>query len=300
MTTTDAAGAVVVGYDASPHSDTALAWAVRYATDHGRPLLIVHAAGVPTVYASFAGPVENRRELRIAGRRTTDLALGQVRSQAPELDVKVHLAMGTARDVLLDSLAGAHLLVVGSRGRGSIAAFLLGSVSAGVAGHSTCPVVVVRTAERRDPHSTFAGHVVVGIDGTASSEAVLEAAFALASAQSQPLAVLHTWAGVVTHRDLTDYEVRLETNDENELLVAESLAGFSEKYPDVLVHVRQEEGDPGRALVDASRDAELVVVGSRGRGDAKAVFLGSVSRHVVEHAHAPVMVVRTAVEQVPA
>ena len=241
---------MVLGYDATPHSDTALAWAVDYASNHRRPLLIVHAAGVPTVYASFAGPVENRKELRIAGRRTTDLALVQARRLAPDLDVRVHLSLGNPHDVLLDSLTGAHLLVLGTRGRGSVASLMLGSVSVGVSAHAPCPVAVVRTAERRDPRSVYAD------------------------------------------RDLTSYQVLLETSDEHERIVAESLAGFSEKYPDVTVTVHQDEGEPGRTLVQASRDADLVVVGSRGRGDAAATLFGSVSRHVVEHAHCPVFVVR--------
>ena len=292
MTTTAAPGAVVVGYDDTPHSDAALVWAVEYASTHRRPLLIVHALGVPTVYTSFAGPVENRKELRIAGRRRTDRALAKACKLAPDLDVRVHLSLGHARDVLLDSLAGAHLLVVGSRGRGTLASLLLGSVSVGVSAHSPCPVVVVREAERRDPHGEVAGKVVVGVDGGEASMAALAEAFELASSRGQALAVVHAWDAAMLYRDLTVYEVVLETSDEHQRIVAESIAGFCEKYPDVTVTVHQDEGDPGRALVAASREAELVVVGSRGRGDAAATLFGSVSRHVVEHAHCPVVVVR--------
>ena len=283
---------MVLGYDATPHSDTALAWAVDYASNHRRPLLIVHAAGVPTVYASFAGPVENRKELRIAGRRTTDLALVQARRLAPDLDVRVHLSLGNPHDVLLDSLTGAHLLVLGTRGRGSVASLLLGSVSVGVSAHAPCPVAVVRAAERRDPRSVYADRVVVGVDGSDASMAALDAAFEVASSRQRALAVVHAWGGAFLYRDLTSYQVLLETSDEHERIVAESLAGFSEKYPDVTVTVHQDEGEPGRTLVQASRDADLVVVGSRGRGDAAATLFGSVSRHVVEHAHCPVFVVR--------
>ena len=283
---------MVVGYDDTPHSDLALTWAVDYASKHRRPLLIVHAAGVPTVYASFAGPVENRSRLRIEGRRRTDLALVKARRLAPDLDVRVHLSLGNAHEVLLDSLTGAHLLVVGSRGRGRFASLLLGSVSVGVSAHSSCPVAVVREAERRDPQSRFAGRVVVGVDGSEASMAALDAAFELASARRQPLAVVHAWGAALLYRDLTTHDVVLETTDEHERIVAESLAGFAEKYPEVTVTVHQDEGDPGRTVVAASHDADLVVVGSRGRGDAVATLFGSVSRHVVENAHCPVVVVR--------
>ena len=291
MTTTAATQAVVVGYDGTPPSELALEWAVLYADAHHRPLLIVHAAGMPTVYDSFAGPVENRQQLRIAGRRITDRAYGMAHRLAPDLDVRVHLALGGTHSVLLDSLNGAHLLVVGSRSRGTLARLLLGSVSVAVSAHASCPVVVVRAPERRDPESAYAGRIVVGVDGSDASMAALDMAFELASTERRPLAVVHAW-GAMLYRDMMSYELLAETADEHERLVAESLAGFAEKYPDVEVTTHQDGGDPGRALVEASRHAELVVVGSRGRRDAIATVFGSVSRHVVEHAHSPVLVVR--------
>lgn len=292
MTTHAAKGAVVVGYDATPHSDAALDWAVRYATDHGRPLLITHAAGVPTVYENLAGPTENRKELRIAGRRVTDRALVLVKERAPDLDVSVHLALGNAHDVLLDSAVGAHLLVVGSRGRGSLASLLLGSVSVGVSAHAPCPVAVIRPEIDRARFGPFVGRIVVGVDGSDASIGALDFAFELASAEYKPLAILHAWGSAGVYKDLMSYEVRLETAEEHELQVAESIAGYSEKYPDVLVTQHQDEDDPSRTLVVASEDADTVVVGSRGRRDAASVVFGSVSRFVVEHAHCPVIVVR--------
>jgi nucleotide-binding universal stress UspA family protein len=292
MTTNAAKGAVVVGYDATAHSDAALDWAVRYATDHGRPLLVVHAAGTPTVYESLNGAGENRKELRIAGRRVTDRALVHVKERAPHLDVSVHMALGNAHDVLLDSVEGAHLLVVGSRGRGSLASLLLGSVSVGVSTHAPCPVVVVRPENDRARFGPFVGRIVVGVDGSDASMAALDFAFELASTEFKPLAIVHAWGAAGVYRDLMSYEVRLETAEEHELMVAESIAGYAEKYPDVLVTQHQDEEDPSRTLVTASEDADTIVVGSRGRRDAKAVLFGSVSRFVVEHAHCPVIVVR--------
>jgi nucleotide-binding universal stress UspA family protein len=292
MTTNAAHGAVVAGYDATAHSDAALDWAVRYATDHGRSLLVVHAAGTPTVYESINGAGENRKELRIAGRRVTDRALVRVKERAPHLDVEVHMALGNAHDVLLDSVEGAHLMVVGSRGRGSVASLLLGSVSVGVSTHAPCPVVVVRPENDRARFGPFVGRIVVGVDGSEASMAALDFAYELASTEFKPLAIVHAWGAAGVYRDLMSYEVRLETAEEHELMVAESIAGYAEKYPDVLVTQHQDEEDPSRTLVTASEDADTVVVGSRGRRDAKAVVFGSVSRFVVEHAHCPVIVVR--------
>lgn len=291
MTTTAAKGAVVVGYDATPHSDAALDWAVRYATQHKRSLLVVNAPGVPTVYDTFRGAEENRRELRIAGRRTTDRALVRVKERAPDLEVSAHVALGSARDVLLDSAGDAHLLVVGSRGRGSLASLLLGSVSVGVSAHATCPVVVVRPETDRARFGPFVGRIAVGVDGSEASIGALDFAFELASTELKPLAIVHSWGVAGVYADLMSHELRLETAEEHELQVAESIAGYAEKYPDVVVTQHQDESDPARTLVTASEDADTLVLGSRGRGDAASVVFGSVSRFVVEHAHCPVIVV---------
>ncbi|QNN51189.1 universal stress protein [Nocardioides mesophilus] len=291
MTTSAANGAVVVGVDATTHSDAALEWATRYATAHHRPLLLVHAAGVPTVYESLSGPTENRRELRIAGRRTTDRALGLVRQQAPELEVRVHMALGIARDVLLDSIEGAHLLVVGSRGRGSLASFVLGSVSVGMAAKAPCPVVVVRPIMARHEDSPYFGSVVVGVDATDLSQAALEQAFDLASTEGRALVVMHAWGpGLVMYHQPP--EIETFAGEEHHLALAEALAGYAERYPDVAVTEYHTQQEPGRELVRISEDAYLVVVGSRGRSEARSVIFGSVSRYVVEHARCPVMVVR--------
>jgi nucleotide-binding universal stress UspA family protein len=296
MTSTQALGAVAVGYDSTPHSDVALAWAVRHAAALHRPLLLVHACGVPRGYAGYgdASLTVTRHELRVAGRRVLNQGLALARKLDPDVELREHLAVGLPRDVLDEVTAsGAHLLVVGTRGHGRVSSYLLGSVSEGVSVGATCPVVVVREHEVPDKHSPYAGRIVVGIDGTDVSRAALDAAFALASLEHRPLAVLHAWDDAVRWRDQTSYEVRRETSAEHEIQVAESLAGYREKYPDVAVSLHQVETDARWALVDASRHAHLVAVGSRGRGDTAALVLGSVSRYVVEHAHGPVMVART-------
>jgi nucleotide-binding universal stress UspA family protein len=292
MTTSAAHGAVVVGIDGTTHSDAALEWAVRYAATHRRPLLLVHAAGVPTVYESFAGPTENRKELRIAGRRTTDRALGLVTLQAPELEVRIHMALGSPKDVISGSLEGAHMLVLGSRGRGSLASFVLGSVSRGLSSHAPCPVAIIRPVMARMEDGAYSGRIVVGVDGTETSQAALGMAFELAASQGRELAVLHAWGHGGVQGDLASIETRAALIEEHKLVVAESLAGYAEKYPDVPVTQHHADREPGHALVAASHDAETVVVGARGRHDSAAVLFGSVSRHVVEHACCPVIVVR--------
>ena len=293
MPTNDAHGAVVVGYDVTAHSQLALDWATHHAATQHRPLLIVHAIAPPHVQDGLGvGMPELRKEMRVIGRRSLDGALARVQAVEPGVEVKVHLAFGATHDVLLDSLTGAQLLVVGSRGRGTLASLVLGSVSAGVAATAPCPVAVIRDAEARRDSPTFSGRVAVGVDGSEVSMAALDLAFALASERGIGVGVVHSWGPAAVRRDLTSNEQRRATVEEHELQVAESLAGLAEKYPDVDVTTHQAEEDPRRALDEASRYADLLVVGSRGRGTTKSAVLGSVSRHVVEHAHCPVVVVR--------
>jgi nucleotide-binding universal stress UspA family protein len=168
-------------------------------------------------------------------------------------------------------------------------ALLLGSVSGAVAGHAASPVAVVRPVRRRADGER--AHVVVGVDGGPSSTAALETAFDIASAQHRPLDVVHTWSADDTFIDRNSYLQRVEQVEAHERMLSESLAGYMEKYPDVPLQRHVSDGGAVPTLVAMSENAELVVVGSRGR-TGLASLLGSASRDLVERAHCTVMVVR--------
>lgn len=287
MTTSIKQGSVVVGVDGSPGSDAALGWATRYATTRHKPLVILHGAGGPASNTAYVAPVESRR-LRMQARRITDHALNTARLRAPDLDIEVTEPLRDARDALIESSARASVVVVGTRGRGTVRSLLLGSVSTAVAEHSSCPVAVFRPVDR-DTRSE--AHVAVGTDGGPASTAALEFAFELASIEDRPLDVVHSWSVHDTFIDAASYSERLRLMDEHERMLAESLAGYAEKYPDVLVQQHMPDGDVAQSLVDMSRDAAAVVIGSRGRTGPK-LWMGSVSRIVVERAHSTVVVVR--------
>ena len=288
MTSTMKQGSVVVGVDDSPGGAAALSWAVRYAALRRRPLLIVNGAGDPRDSAELLGPEEARTLLRAAARLVADEALGVARGLAPDLDVEVSTPVCDARDALIDCSATASLTVVGTRGRGPVRSLLMGSVSTAVVAHASSPVAVVREVEPDQAR----GHVVVGVDAGPSSTELLEYAFELASTESRDLDVVHSWSTHDTFVDWTSYEQRLERMDEHERAFSESMAGYQEKYPDVSVVRHLPEAGPAQTLVALSRTAATVVVGSRGRTGARAVF-GSVSREVVEHAHCTVIVVQS-------
>jgi nucleotide-binding universal stress UspA family protein len=289
MNTTMKRGSVVVGVDGSPGGALALDWGVRHAVLRNRPLLLVNAAGDPARTSAYVGTVDARRMLEGAARQVTDQALGVVRRLAPNLEVDVTTPLQDPRQALLDLSDRASVIAVGTRGRGPVRALLLGSVSTAVAEHASCPVAVIRPA--RDDAGVPAA-VVVGVDGGVTSSAALETAFDLADAQGRPLHVVHSWSDVDMFVDRFSDEERLERADAHERLMAESLAGYAEKYPDVVVTRQLADGSPVQVLLSMSRDAATLVVGSRGLTGLQAV-LGSVSRDLVERAACTVVVARS-------
>jgi nucleotide-binding universal stress UspA family protein len=288
-------GSVVVGVDGSEAAAAALDWAVRQAVLEGRALTVLHACGVPGAMQDFEDIVANERGLRSVGRSIVREAVHEARLAEPTIGVESVVTMGHPEIILVEASERADLLVVGARGRGTVASALLGSVSATVARESHCPVVIVRSFDE-PPDGEDDRPVVVGVDGTPVTSAAVEFAFRMASVRRAPLTLLHaTWdvreqASAVL--DLRTYAEKVNLSEEEERLVAETVAGLCEKYPDVAVTETYRRGEPVRQLVAASRGASLVVVGSRGRRLLATTLLGSVSRGVAERAYCPVAVVR--------
>jgi nucleotide-binding universal stress UspA family protein len=290
MNTTLRQGAVVVGVDGSAASDSALEWAVEYAVARRRPLTIVNGAGDLSRASGVLGWTEARDALRTSAQEVSEHTRGVLgRLDAPELEVDVQTPMVDPREALIDLSSRASMVVVGTRGYGPIKALLMGSVSSAVAAHATCPVAVVRPTDRdTDGHTS---PIVVGVDEGPSSAAALAMAFDLASSQDRPLDVVHTWSSNDTFIDRNSYLQRVEQTEAHERALSEALAGYAEKYPDVAVRRHLPDDGPVPALVEMSKDARLLVVGSRGRTGLASV-IGSVSRDVLEHAHCTVLVVR--------
>lgn len=275
-------GTVVVGLDGSTDSDGALRWAVEEAQARHRDLTLVHAAALPRlgdVGDSAIYYEAMRREAREEGHRITGLAREVAEELAPDVEVREVVVEGDPRDVLIELSQRAATLVVGSRGRGPVRSLLLGSVGVAVVRHGRSTVVVHR------PGSDEPGRegVVVGVDGTSRSMTVLEHAFEAASFRRQPLTVVHCrWIGPLG-----------DSLEEQELRLAETVAGMGEKYPDVHVVRVALDGPPEQRLVDEASRALLLVVGGHAGGLASELLTGSVATSVVEHA-------RCAVEVVPA
>jgi len=276
---------VVVGVDGSGAALRAVRWAAAEARRRRAPLRIVHAAEPPP-FAVRRGAIGILAELRAEGERIVAEAAA-VAEDVPELTTVVPAE--TAAGALVDESATAQLLVLGMTGLSAFPGLPVGSVPGLLAAHAHCPVAVLRGEERpaRAP-------VVAGIDGGPHSMAVVAAAFDEAAQRGAPLVAAHAWSdadleGVSCQaRPYFGWEPVAEAERR---LLAENLVGWQEKYPEVPVDRVAVRDRPRHLLLEWSRKAQLVVVGSRGRGGFPGLLLGSTSQALLGHALSPVLVV---------
>lgn len=265
--------AVVVAVDGSDSADGAIVWAASQAYLERRPLLVV-----TTCDAVVA-----------------DEAVAVAQHGHAGLDVASLVLRGDPRYRLVEISRRAYLIVMGSRGRGMVRSRLLGSVSAAVSRDAACPVVVCRPPATDVPPDRG---ILVGADGTLESLPVIELAFQQASLLDLPLTVTHCF----WDPDRLTHEPELAAADEPglekyRLLLAESVAGMSSKFPEVLVDLRPERGIVEECLGDAADAWNLVVVGRHPVDSLPRYLAGSVATVVVERARTTVVVVP---EQAPA
>lgn len=289
-------GAIVVGADGSEHADRAVRWAADQAHLERRRLVVAVAAGDASLAgAGWTGVIAgtNPDEIDPHLRRAQLIADGAAafaRERQPEVDVQALALPGDPREVLGEMSSTAHLVVLGSRGRGTLRSLLLGSVSAAVAGSASCPVVVCRPV----PEGGTNG-VIVGADGTAESMPVLDFAFAQASLHGRHLTVVHCFwdavAAVAGFREASADALSDPNLEELRLLLAESVAGFREKYPDVSATLLLRHGLVDEALTRSGHAWDLVVVGRHRASNLQRMLTGSIATAVVERAHSNVAVV---------
>ncbi|WP_040883766.1 universal stress protein [Janibacter sp. HTCC2649] len=282
---------VVVGVDSGHESWLALGWAADEATRRGRPLHLIHAR-TSSDRARPEGVDAQGERLAPTG---LNAAVAQARTLAPGIEVTAEATDQTPVRALTEASSFATCVVVGARGRGALVGTLLGSTSAQLTVHAACPVVVVRCpAEIGEGRPT----VVVGVDGSALSSAAIGYAFARAADRGIPLTVVHACPSRA-HGSHGAYVPPWQTDDpaaaveREQAATAEEVAGWAETFPDVRVRRHVLRGDPASILVDHSRGAELLVVGSRGFGGMSGRLVGSVSQAVLGRAHCPVVVVQT-------
>ncbi|MGC5015756.1 universal stress protein [Streptosporangium sp. DT93] len=278
---------IVVGVDGSQAALAAAGWAAREAALRGDELSLVHAMPAwPLEISERDRYAEVGRWMREGATSTLEAALERVHQEDPRVTARTQLLGGDPRTVLIEAAAGAGLLAVGNHGLGGFAGMLLGSVALGVAGRAACPVAVVR-----DPLTPPGGEVVVGLDGSAAGADALGFAFAEASLRGVGLRAVHAWSTPVVGGGPSALQIAEEAAEAERRLLAEALAGWSERHPDVTITQRLEHGHPAHVLAEASAHAGLLVVGSRGRGEVTGLLLGSVSHSLLHHATCPLVVI---------
>lgn len=295
---------VTVGVDGSPESRAALAHALVAAAGRRAGLDVVSAfvvggfyagAGAPLVVPDVAAIREDvdARARSLVQEVLSDPALAGVPG-IRDVEVRVVVAPGPAAQVLLDASAGADLLVVGSRGRGGLRSVLLGSVGLHCATHAGCPVLVVHPEAGERPD----GPVVVGFDGSDGARAALSAALEEATRAGTDVEVVAVYSVVDYWTDLerdaapSEEAIRADLEERTRAAVAVAVADREAAGAAVpRIDVSVVDGASREVLVERSRTARLLVVGSRGRGTVRGLLLGSVALHCAMHAHGDVLVV---------
>jgi nucleotide-binding universal stress UspA family protein len=256
------------------------------------PLRLINVVAPTLVSSTMApndtlaqGQEDQARQMIEQARQIVDGVIGD---EPPSVQTQVLYAHVVP--ALVDASEGAAMVVVGSRGKDAYGRHALGSVSSGLLHHAQCPVAVIHAPESLAHEIDDAAPVLVGIDGSPASEAATALAFDEASRRRVPLVALHAWSDVgvfpILGMDWRTYR------DEGYEVLGERLAGWQERYPDVQVRRRLVCDVPTRWLVEESKNAQLVVLGSHGRGGFAGLQLGSVSSAVAQSARVPVIVVR--------
>jgi nucleotide-binding universal stress UspA family protein len=288
---TDGIG-VLVGIDESACAQEALAWAAADVAARHTRLTVATVVDLPRL-----GDVPLTGQLlataQQAAQQTVDTAVERARERAPGVDVQGRVASGNPAAELLRLAEDADEVVVGSHGTSEFTALLIGSVGTQVAEHARRPTVVVR-------NRSISGPVVVAVDNSPHSDAALEYGFAYADRHGLPLVALHVYTlGAFVHPVVSYPVPPYPATEELGRIRAEAartaehnVGRWTEKYPAVAVRTDVAEGAALHELVEASRTASLLVVGTRGHGGLAGMLLGSVSHGVMRHARCPVVIAR--------
>lgn len=270
---------IVVGYDGRPGSVTALVWAAEVASLRGEAIVATTIVDPRDFARGIAWPDSYWADIDEKARRAV--------AQWPDVSLRTERHTGHRVPTLVECARNNSMLVVGSKGHGLVGEMLRGSVSQSAARHSVTPVIVVRAAE--NPAS---GRIVVGSDGSEPSARALEFACDMAKLTGDKVIVLRAWRpaepAADRHGSVPPPADSIEAAAEAVGRTVDTVRGA---HSDVAIESEVCYGAAVRALIDASANASLVVVGSRGHSAVDELLMGSVSKAVLHRAHCPVAIV---------
>lgn len=267
-------------------------WAADEAALRGLPLRIVYASLWERYEgAQLAEELDERPPEQVRATDIVETAARRVRRRRAGVEVSTDVLLEEPEYTLVRESRNASLLVTGTRGRSGIAEALLGSVSLAVAGHAHCPMVVVRGSHDNRATSGTHGRVVVGVGEKPASSAAMRFALDEARHRAVPVEAVRAWRSpaheTTGHPLLAGEPARLHQQQAVEILdeaLRDVLAGVD-------VHGRTVEGHTRAVLVDASRDADLLVIGARRGRRHFGLQLGRVAHGVLHHSACPVVIV---------
>lgn len=285
MGTTPNKRGIVAGVDGSDSALGAARWAASIALRFGEPLQLTHVVPErPSSNGAAAGP---------AGDNALDAAEAAVRAAQPEVVVERTIEVGKPAQALVERSDAARMIVLGHTTTSELQSMFAGSDVVRTANHAHCPVVSWRGEP--GPAELDGKPIVLGVDGSALSAKAIAHAFEIADKAGAPLTAVHTWTeqSTLTYGEgsrFTDWEAYQEHRTAE---LAESLAGYREKHPDVEISYSVERGKPDVMLLEHSAHAQLVVVGSHGRSTIASALLGSTSQNLIHHSMCPVLICRS-------
>ena len=283
---------IIVAVDGSGPSDAAVRWAARESALRSVPLRLLHIVGAHSVTRSLMSvPVGTGQWQDAHAREIVDRAADLAQRTAKEAGAEAAIAGAEIRHAaaiptLIELSERAMMIVVGSRGHGALRRGLLGSVSTGLVYGAHCPVAVIHDGATPDADAP----VVVGIDGSPSSELATRIAFEEAAGRRVELVAVHAWSDVDL-REVPDVDWDAVAERKVKLL-EKRLSSWVERYADVKVRRVVVRDQPAVHLAEQAEDAQLLVVGSRGRGGFAGLMLGSVSTMLAHYVQIPMIVAR--------
>lgn len=282
---------VIAGVDGSFSAIRAARWAAAVAEKFAAPLQIVHAK--PAIGHNLSDAIAGLRASEMTAQHESAEAIlssaeHAVRGDFKDLRVTTAQVASPADEALVDLSRNARMIVLGSDKVSPGAAILVGSTTTSVAAHSICPVV----AWRGDATALTRQHIVLGVDHYHDSRVAVTAAFELAHQLGLGITAVHCWStrrpvGDVTLPVMIDWN-KFESDERQHL--SDSLAPWIDMYPGVEVTQVVDPDKPSRALLRGAKDAQLIVVGSRGRGLLAGALLGSTGLNLLHHSAIPVMI----------
>lgn len=288
MVSTGQRSPIVVGVDGTADGDRAVRYAALEADNQNRPLRIVHIAP-GTVPATPTLPLVSSETLRDVSSRIVDKAEHLVRATTDaQIAVEKVIGVGSRANLIAEAAHDAHLIVLGHRDRSAVERVFTNSTCTGVAARAHCPLVSVPAGWTQDD---FRARVVVGVKSPAYAGDALAVAFPIAAERHVSLMVLHAWKLPNAYADIIASRVDADNWTKSTTTMLEAvLEEWQVAYPQVDVHIDVCHEYPAAALVDATQESGLIVLGRRGHGAWLGYHLGSIARTVIRESRCAVAI----------